>query len=112
MLNEGPLNISLMETDTGSREIHIDFSSDFKILSISERVEALIKVVNHLRTEIDLLEETDPNRQGMLMILKITEEMLPHIETDNISLEETIVGEIKNNDPFGNILMEASKLNN
>ena len=112
MLTEGPLNISLMETDTGSRELHIDFASDFKTLKIPERVEQIKKVIIHLRSEIDLLEETDPNRQGMLMILQITEEMLPHIEIDNISLEETIVGEIQNNNPFGNLLTQASSLKN
>jgi hypothetical protein len=108
MLTEGPLNISLMETDTGTRELHIDFSSDFKTLNIPERVEEIKKVINHLRAEINLLEESDPNRQGMLMILQITEEMLPHIETDNISLEETIVGEIQNSNPFGDLLSQAS----
>ena len=112
MLNEGPLNISLMETDTGARELHIDFTDDFKALKIPERVEEIKKVINHLKTEINILEEDDTERHGMSMVLQLTEEILPHIEIDNISLEETIVGDIQNDNPLGKILTQAITFTN
>jgi len=112
MLTEGPLNISLMETDSGGRELHIDFADDFKTLKVTERVEALKKVINHLKTEINILEEDDAEREGMSMILHFAEEILPHIEADNISLEETIVGDIQNDQPLGKILTQAITFSN
>ena len=56
-----------------------------------------------MKTEIEVLEETDPNRQGMLTIQQIAEELLPHIESNEIPLEDAIIVKLQENNPFGNI---------
>lgn len=56
-----------------------------------------------MKSEIDILEESDPNGQGMLTILQIVEQLLPHIESDEIPLEDAIIVNLKVDNPFGAI---------
>jgi hypothetical protein len=43
------------------------------------------------------------NRQGMTTILQICEQLQPHIDANELPLEETIVVNIQSHNPFGNI---------
>jgi len=99
----GPLKIGVMDNDMGGREIHIGFRDDFRILNIQQQSEQFRQFIAEVSTAASKLDEQDTNRQGMLTILQICEQLLPHIEANEIPLEETIVVNIETHNPFGNI---------
>ena len=107
MLIEGPLNISIVETETGDRELHLKFTPEFKALKLNQQCDSFHEFIHYMKTEIDVLEESDPNRHGMLTIQQIAEQLLPHIESNEIPLEDAIVVNIQVDSPFGNIAIKS-----
>ena len=103
MIIEGPLKIDVLENDQGSRDLHLDFTDEFRAMNQAQQSEAFHEFILYLKGEIGVLEEKDPNRQGMIMIAQISEELLPHIEASEIPLNETIVVNLEVDNPFGNI---------
>lgn len=99
----GPLTIGVIDNDTGSREIHLGFKPEFRILHLQQQSEKFQEFITTLINEIHKLDESDPNRQGMTTILQICEQLQPHIDANELPLEETIVVNIQTHNPFGNI---------
>ena len=99
----GPLNIGVLDNDTGGREIHLSFKADFRVLNLQQQSESFQEFIKTLINEIHKLDESDSNRQGMTTILQICEQIQPHIYANELPLEETIVVNIQNHNPFGNI---------
>ncbi len=99
----GPLNIGVLDNDTGGREIHLSFNPDFRILNQQQQSKSFQAFIKTLINEIHKLEADDPNRQGMSTILQICEQLQPHIDANELPLEETIVVNIQTQNPFGNI---------
>ncbi len=99
----GPLNIGVLDNDTGGRELQLSFKSDFRILNQQQQSESFQAFIKTLINEIHKLEESDANRQGMTTILQICEQLQPHIDANELPLEETIVVNIQSHNPFGNI---------
>lgn len=108
MLIEGPLNVSVIDTDAGNRELHLEFTPEFRALNLAQQSDSFHEFMHYLKTEIDILEEHDPNRSGMQMILQIAEGLLPHIEANEVPLEESIVVNIHTDNPFGNIEIQKN----
>lgn len=99
----GPLNIGVLDNDTGGRELHLSFKPEFRILNIQQQTESFQTFIKTLINEIHKLDEADDNRQGMMTILQICEQLQPHIDANELPLEETIVVNIQAHNPFGNI---------
>ena len=99
----GPLNIGVLDNDTGGRELHLSFKAEFRILNLQQQTESFQKFISTLINQIQKLDESDVNRQGMTTILQICEQLKPHIESNELPLEETIVVNIQTHSPFGNI---------
>ena len=99
----GPLNIGVLDNDTGSRELHLSFKPEFRVLNQSQQSESFQEFIKTLINEISKLDETDNNRQGMTTILQICEQLQPHVDANELPLEETIVVNIQTHSPFGNI---------
>jgi hypothetical protein len=99
----GPLKIGFLDNDAGAREIHLDFKDEFRVLNLPQQIQQFQQFIAEISSEISKLDEADANRQGMLTILKICQQLLPHIEANEIPLEETIVVTIQTPNPFGNI---------
>ncbi len=99
----GPLNIGVLDNDTGGREIHLSFKADFRILNLQQQSRSFQEFIKTLINEIHKLDESDPNRQGMTTILQICEQLQPHIDANELPLEETIVVNVQSHNPFGNI---------
>lgn len=99
----GPLNIGVLDNDTGGRELHLSFRPEFRILNIQQQTESFQTFIKTLINEIHKLDEADDNRQGMMTILQICEQLQPHIDANELPLEETIVVNIQAHNPFGNI---------
>ena len=99
----GPLNIGVIDNDTGGRELHLSFKPEFRILPLQQQSEKFQAFIKTLINEIHQLDESDANRQGMTTILQICEQLQPHIDANELPLEETIVVNIQTHNPFGNI---------
>jgi len=99
----GPLNIGVLDNDTGGRELHLSFRPEFRILNVQQQSENFQTFIKTLINEIHKLDEDDGNRQGMTTILQICEQLQPHIEANELPLEETIIVNIQTSSPFGNI---------
>ena len=99
----GPLNIGVLDNDSGGREIHLSFKADFRILNLQQQSQSFQEFIKTLINEIHTLDEADTNRLGMTTILQICEQLQPHIDANELPLEETIVVNIQSHNPFGNI---------
>ena len=105
MIIEGPFNIGIIDNDDGSRELHFDFTKEFQSMKLAQQAEEFHEFILYLKSEIGVLEESDPNHQGMVTILQVSEQLLPHIEANEIPLDETIVVSLEVNNPFGKITL-------
>ncbi|MDX2476100.1 MAG: transcriptional regulator [Gammaproteobacteria bacterium] len=99
----GPLNIGVLDNDTGGREIHLSFKADFRVLNLQQQSASFQDFIKTLINEIHQLDESDNNRQGMTTILQICEQLQPHVDANELPLEETIVVNVQTQSPFGNI---------
>ncbi len=99
----GPLNIGVLDNDSGGRELHLSFKADFRILNLQQQSQSFQEFIKTLINEIHKLDEADTNRLGMTTILQICEQLQPHIDANELPLEETIVVNIQSHNPFGNI---------
>lgn len=88
---EGPLKIDFIDNNDGSRELHLDFTEEFRGLKPEQQSEEFHELLLYLQSEIDILEEHDPNHQAMLAILKVCEHMQPDLDANKVSLNKTIV---------------------
>ena len=76
-------------------------------LNSAQQADAFQNYINSLINEISRLDEKETNRQGMLTILQVAEQLMPHIQANEIPLEETIVISLQQGNPFGNITLQS-----
>ncbi len=107
---QGPFTISVNDNaDSGLRELHLGFKPAFQQQELSTRIETIKSHMTELQQAVD--EETDAaNQQGMLTILQIISQLMPHLENDEIPLDETIIVEIgpSHSSPFDELLRGAT----
>ena len=105
---EGPLNIGVVDnSDSNSRELHISFTAEFQQKSLDERLKDFREHIASLNRGIQATEDVS-SQHGMLTILQISEQLLPHLEADEIPLEESIVIEIGQSSPLDQLLNKAT----
>jgi len=102
----GPIKIGILENDLGGREVHLDFTTEFRALNSQQQTDKFRSFIANLAKDIEALEEDSADRKGMLAIHQICEQMMPHIEANEIPLEETIVVSFQSENPFGNIQIQ------
>lgn len=104
---KGPFKIGTLQNDMGGYELHLDFTTEFRAMNLAQQVDAMQAYIGNLIKEIARLDENDTNRQGMLTILQVAEQLMPHIRANEIPLEETIVVSLQQHNPFGNITLQS-----
>ena len=104
---QGPFQIQVITNeDSQSRELHLSFSNEFQRNPLEQRLSDFRRYIGDLQKSIG--QTDDPaSQQGMLTILQISEQILPHLEADEIPLEEPIVVEIGPSSPFDQLLDSA-----
>lgn len=103
----GPFHIKIIDnTDTLSRELHLSFTPRFQQSPLPARMDILRDHMLQLQQNVEQVED-EATRQGMLMLLQIAEQLYPHIEQDEIPLDETIVIEIGSSSPLDKLLQGA-----
>jgi hypothetical protein len=95
MIIEAPFTIGVVDNEeTGSRELQLSFTDQFRAESPQHRSESFSQYVNKLLDDINNLDDDSPDRMGMMSIHQISNELLPHIIADELPLLDTIVVEI------------------
>jgi hypothetical protein len=96
MLIEGPLKVGVLDrTDAPGRELHFTFTPEFRHLDPSAQGAEMRRYLAQLAEQIQsIADESDANRQGMLIVMQVAEQLLPHIEAGEMAMEETIVVEM------------------
>ncbi|NOZ11650.1 MAG: hypothetical protein GXP09_11490 [Gammaproteobacteria bacterium] len=99
-----PLTFKVIDNPgTPNRELHIDFTQAFRSLSSEARVVQFRDHINNLQKNIAHHSQDDAARQGMVVILQVSKEILPFIEGDEIPLDETVVIIITSEFQLGNL---------
>ncbi len=110
MLIEGPLKLSVKEKDTGiGHELHLEFTPSFRQLSAAEQGQIFEDYVNGLQRDIVARDEDSADRQGMLTVLQIAEQLLPHIKANDVELGETIVVDIQPDNVIGGFIHQSQR---
>ncbi len=107
---QGPFTIAINDnSDTGLRELHLGFKPAFQQQDLDTRLNAVNTYLNELQQNIEATAEAT-EQQGMITIQQITQELLPHIASDDIPLDETIIIEIGpiQTSPFDDLLRGAT----
>ena len=97
---EGPLKIEIAEPADGQGKILVSaFQRDFQLLGLAEQGAAFRTYLETLDQKItQVLPAGDPNRAGMLVVQQIAEQLLPHIESGELALDETMTVQIRQAD--------------
>ena len=112
MLIEGPIQVGIVQKADGlGRELHLAFTDEFQALPLAEQGAGLRAYVEDLRDMIDDQEDDATERQGMLTILQIAEQLLPHVAAGEVALEETIVVEVQPEFSLQGALLGGFRLN-
>ena len=104
---KGPFKIGTVQNDIGGHELHLDFTTEFRAMNTARQADAFRNYINDLINAISVLDEDDADRKGMLTILRVAQQLMPHIEANEIPLEETIVISLQQDNPFGNITLQS-----
>lgn len=108
MLIQGPIEINILDnSNSNSRELEITFTSEFQSLNAEDRTTDFKNHIDQLKKGIHSTDNPQ-EQQGMLAILQVCEQLLAHIETDEIPLDEAITIEIGQSSPFDHILASAT----
>ncbi|MES9830546.1 MAG: transcriptional regulator [Candidatus Thiodiazotropha sp.] len=95
MLIEGPLKIAVLDDpEQTGRELHISFTPEFQALEQSGQANTFTEYLQLLGRSIETLSEVDPNRAGMLIVQQIAEQLLPHLQSGDLEISETIIVEM------------------
>ena len=95
MLIEGPLKIGVLDDPSQpGRELHIDFTTEFQALPQAEQASVFAGYLRDLQLGINSLDQEDPNRAGMLIVQQIAEQLLPHLGSGELELDDTIIVEM------------------
>lgn len=105
MIVKGPITLAYAEKSDGiGKEIHLGFTDVFRMQSVERQKTLLDEYLESLSNAINI-EMDDRERQGMLMIQQIMEQIYPHIVAAEMDLDEVLVIEVQPDTQvnFGNL---------
>ena len=88
-----PFDISVQDPKPDLRELHFSFTADFQKMAVAERLEALRAYIKSLVKQAETLVDPESQR-GIVTVIQISEEIFPHIQSDNLPLDEVLIVEI------------------
>jgi ribosomal protein S15P/S13E len=92
---EGPLIVSVKDDNIqNKRTLEIEFTEAYQQLAADQQSAEMKKYIQQLFQHAEALPDTDSNRQGVLLIMQICEELLPYIQQQELEMSETISMEL------------------
>ncbi len=112
MIIEGPFKVGIIEDpNTINTELHLDFTDEFRALPQDQQGTVIKDYVRTLQHDILAQPEESEDRQGMLVLQQVTEQLLPHIKQGEIPLHETIVLELQQGMLLGRFIARDDSMN-
>ena len=93
MVTSAPFVITVHEPAPQLRELHLSFTDSFQQMTVDLRLESLRAYIESLVKQSPAMKDASSQR-GVMTIIEITEQLLPHIQTDSLPLQETLIVEI------------------
>ncbi len=92
---DGPLSVSIVDDDVqNKRTLEINFKEEYQQLESSLQVSEMKKYIQLLFQNAEALQGGAAEREGLLLIMQICEQLLPHLQQDELDLSETILFEM------------------
>lgn len=92
---DGPLRVSVLDDEIkNKRTLEIDFTETYQQLSVQQQSVEMRSYIQRLFQNAETLQAGDSNREGLLLIMQICEELLPYIQQQELDLSETITMEL------------------
>jgi hypothetical protein len=87
----GPLRIGVLQSAGASGwELHVSFRDEFRALDLERQGQEFRRYLAALAADIAALPEGDRNRQGMLLVQQLAEQLREYVESGELALNETI----------------------
>ncbi len=92
-----PFNIGFNENaEAQTGEIHLSFTEEFQSMPQQQRIKIYKAYLQHLIAQAQM--SIDENSQkGIITVLQIADQLFPHLEAEQIPLQETIIVEMGEN---------------
>lgn len=88
-----PFDIAVHDPKPTLRELHFSFTSAFQAMNVDQRLEALRAYIESMINQTEDLQDESAQR-GIITVIQITEQLLPHIQSNNLPLHETLIVEL------------------
>ncbi len=88
-----PFDIAVHDPKPTLRELHLSFTSTIQAMDVDQRLEALRAYVESLIKQSESLQDENAQR-GVITVIQITEQLLPHIQSNSLPLHETLIVEL------------------
>lgn len=87
-----PFNIGFNNTD-GTRQLHLSFTAEFQRMEQQQRVKTYRDYMEQLIAQAQLAEDEN-SQKGIITVLQIAEQLFPHLQAEQVPLEQAIIVEI------------------
>ncbi len=88
---EGPLSVNVKDDDIqAKRTLEINFTDAFQQLAHAEQVSSMQSYIQTLFQHAESLPQGQADREGILLIMQICEQLLPMLQQQSLDLAETI----------------------
>lgn len=88
-----PFSISVQDPSPDLRELHFSFTTEFQQMSVEQRLETIRAYIESLLRQSQTLHDAN-EQKGLMTVIEISEQLLPHIQSDSLPLEQTLVVEM------------------
>ena len=88
-----PFDIAVYDPKPTLRELHFSFTPAFQKMDVDQRLEALRAYIESLIKQSESLQDESAQR-GVITVIQITEQLLPHIQSNSLPLHETLIVEL------------------
>ena len=88
-----PFVIAVHDPKPELRELHLDFTDKFKQMSVDQRLECIRAYIESLITKSKAIEDASSQR-GLMTVIEIAEQLLPHIQTESLPMDQTLIVEM------------------
>jgi len=88
-----PFDISVYDSSPELREMHLSFTPVFQQMDVEQRLESMRGYIESMVAQAKLSNDEGTQR-GLMMVIELTEQLLPHIQSGGMPLQETLIVEM------------------
>ena len=92
-----PFNIGFKDNvQARTGQIHLSFTDEFQAMDQDKRIKTYKDYLEYLIAQAQLAEDEN-SQKGIITVLQIADQLFPHLQADEIPLQETIIVEMGDN---------------